>query len=55
MKNSKIQKIYRGWRISRDPFDKEKYQAVKDKVRITGSAEQIIQTIDRRTLEEMKK
>lgn len=47
-------KIHRGWHISRDPFDKEKFQAVKGKERITGSAEQIIQAIDRRALEEMK-
>lgn len=48
-------KIHRGWYISRDPFDKDRFQAVKGKERITGSAEQIIQAIDRRTLEEMKK
>lgn len=48
-------KKHRGWYISRDPFDKDRFQAVKGKERITGSAEQIIQAIDRRTLEEMKK
>ncbi len=54
MKYTKIYKTYRGWRISRDPFDKTRFQAVKGKERITGSAEKIIQAIDRRTVEEMK-
>ena len=50
-----MQKIYRGWYISRDPFDKEKFQAVKGKERIVGTEEQIRHEIDRRTFEEMRK
>ena len=48
-------KMHRGWYISRDPFNKDRFQAVKGKERITGSAEQIIQAIDRRTLKKKKK
>lgn len=50
-----MKKIYRGWYISRDPFDKEKFQAVKGKERIVGTEEQIRHKIDRRTFEEMRK
>ena len=50
-----MKKIYRGWYISRDPFDKEKFQAVKGKERIVGTEEQIRHEIDRRTFEEMRK
>lgn len=53
MKYTKIYKTY-SWHISRDPFDKNRFQAVKGKERITGNAEQIIQAIDRRAMEEMK-
>ena len=48
-----MKKTYRGWYISRDPFDKDRLQAVKGKMRITGSIEQIIKLIDEWTLNEM--
>lgn len=48
-------KIHRGWHISRDPFDKNQLQAVKGKMRITGSIEQIIITIDKWALDEMRR
>lgn len=50
-----MKKAYRGWHISRDPFDKEKLQAVKGKERITGTAEQLQRVIDERALEELRK
>ena len=50
-----MKKIYRGWYISRDPFDKDQLQAVKGKERIVGTEEQIRHEIDRRTFEEMRK
>lgn len=50
-----MKRIYRGWYISRDPFDKDRLQAVKGKMRITGSIEQIIRTIDKWALDEMRR
>lgn len=49
-----MQKIYRGWYISRDPFDKDRLQAVKGKERIVGNEEQIRREIDRKAIEEMR-
>lgn len=49
-----MKKIYRGWFISKDPFDPEKFQAVKGKERITGTAEQTQRAIDSRALKEME-
>ena len=34
-----MKKIYRGWFISKDPFDPEKFQAVKGKERITDDGD----------------
>ena len=50
-----MKKTYRGWYISRDPFDKDRLQAGKGKMRITGSIEQIIRTIDKWALDEMRR
>ena len=47
-----MKKIYKGWYISCDPFDRKQLQAVKGKMRITGSAEQIIKAIDEWALNE---
>lgn len=49
-----MKKIYRGWQISRDPIDKDKFQAVKGKERITGTIEQVQHEIEKRALKEMK-
>lgn len=49
-----MKRVYRGWSISRNLIDPEKFHAVKGKERITGTAEQIQKEIDRRALEELR-
>lgn len=48
-----MKKIYRGWFISKDPFNPEKFQAVKGNERIIGTAEQIQRAIDNRALQDI--
>lgn len=50
-----MKKIYRGWFISKNPFDPEKFQAVKGNERIIGTEEQIQREIDIRAFKEMEK
>lgn len=49
-----MNRVYRGWFISKDPLNKDQLQAVKGKERIVGNEEQIRREIDRRALEEAK-
>lgn len=48
-----MKSIYRGWYISRDPFDKEKLRATKGNESITGTKEELQREIDLRMMEEM--
>ena len=50
-----MKKIYRGWWISRDYFNPDKLQAVKENERITGTEEELQREIDRRALEETRR
>lgn len=50
-----VKSMYRGWYISRDPFDKEKLRATKGNESITGTEEELQREIDHRAFEEMRR
>lgn len=49
-----MNRVYRGWFISKDPLNKDQLQAAKGNEIIIGTIDQIYREIDRRTLEEAK-
>ena len=53
-KEKGMNRVYRGWFISKDPLNKDQLQAVKGKEVIIGTIDQIYREIDRRALEEAK-
>ena len=53
-KVKKMNRVYRGWFISKDPLNKDQLQAAKGKEIIIGTIDQIYREIDRRALEDAK-
>lgn len=53
-KVKEMNRVYRGWFISKDPLNKDQLQAAKGKEIIIGTIDQIYREIDRRALEEAK-
>ena len=49
-----MNRVYRGWFISKDPLNKDQLQAAKGKEVIIGTIDQIYREIDRKALEEAK-
>lgn len=50
-----MKKMYRGWWISKDYFNPDKFQAAKGNETITGTEEELQRAIDQRALEEMRR
>nr|DAO47362.1 MAG TPA: Protein of unknown function (DUF3319) [Caudoviricetes sp.] len=50
-----MKKVYRGWYISKDFFNPDKFQAVKGNESITGTKEELQREIDHRAFEEMRR
>lgn len=54
-KVKKMNRVYRGWFISKDPIIKGQMKAVKGRESIIGTIEEIVKEIDQRAIKETKK
>ena len=50
-----MNRVYRGWFISKDPMTKGQMKAVKGRESIIGTIEEIVKEIDQRAIKETKK